>query len=283
MQTCARRHPAVRRPTSPCHQSGIVTGAAQLALAIVSLVLGGTVLSLEQAREQAADQVVDIHATYLRKAADALQTALDRAVADNGLSQADVDSLITLDGAVAAGRVGLFDAALDYGRRPRWPGGLLVEGVEGAGRPRWSDEGPQVMIVPGIDLAVCRRYNEMVQGARRDEAPPMDVTSARRDIGWQQGCVAGAQEAAGTWFMAAFATADCLGSLCRDGDAVGESVRRMIADIEAVSAEADGADDTNGADGTKDPFAALVDCVARAAVAGERDPEAAVAGCAAAG
>ena len=283
MRTPAQTPRNARRPALSRAQKGIVTSAAQVTLALVSLVVGGTALSLEQGRAQAADQVANVHATYLLKASDSLQTALDRAAADNGLSRGSVTSVVTLDAAPAgAGRIALFDADLGYGRKPRWPAGLLVEGVEGAGQPRWSQEAPQVMSVAGIDLAVCRRFNEMVQGTGATEAPPTDIAAARRDLGWQQGCVAGAGADAGTWFMTAFATADCLGAFCRSGDAVGESARRMVADLEiappaappAAEGEADQAEEST------DPVAALVECASRAAAAGERDPEVVAARCA---
>jgi hypothetical protein len=139
MQTPAQTPRNARRPALSRAQQGIATSAAQVTLAIVSLVVGGTALSLEQGRAQAADQVANVHASYLLKTADSLQTALDRAAADNGLSRGGVASVVTLDAAPSvAGRIALFDADLGYGRKPRWPAGLLVEGVEGAGQPQWS-------------------------------------------------------------------------------------------------------------------------------------------------
>jgi hypothetical protein len=283
MQTPAQTPRNARRPALSRAQKGIVTSAAQVTLALVSLVVGGTALSLDEAREQVAEQTAHLHATYLLKASDALQTALDRAVVDSGLSRGRLASVVTLDAAPpGAGRIALFDADLGYGRKPRWPAGLLVEGVEGAGQPQWSQEAPQVMVVAGIDLAVCRRYNEMVQGARGDEAPPTDINAARRDLGWQQGCVAGVGADAGTWFMTAFATADCLGAFCRSGDAVGEAARRMVAGLEtapqAAPPAAEGEVDEAGE--STDPVAALVECASRAAAAGERDPEMVAARCA---
>ena len=280
MQTPAQTPRNARRPALSRAQKGIVTSAAQVTLAIVSLVVGGTALSLEQGRAQAAEQMAHVHASYLLKAADSLQTALDRAVVDSGLSRGRLASVVTLDAAPsAAGHIALFDADLGYGRKPRWPAGLLVEG---AGQPKWSQEAPQVMVVAGIDLAVCRRFNEMVQGTGATEAPPADIAAARRGLGWQQGCVAGAGDDAGTWFMTAFATADCLGAFCRGGDAVGEAARRMVAGLEtapqAAPPAAEGEVDEAGE--STDPVAALVECASRAAAAGERDPEVVAVRCA---
>jgi hypothetical protein len=280
MQTPAQTPRNARRPALSRAQKGIVTSAAQVTLAIVSLVVGGTALSLEQGRAQAAEQMAHVHASYLLKASDSLQTALDRAVVDSGLSRGRLASVVTLDAAPsAAGHIALFDADLGYGRKPRWPAGLLVEG---AGQPKWSQEAPQVMVVAGIDLAVCRRFNEMVQGTGATEAPPTDIAAARRDLGWQQGCVAGVGADAGTWFMTAFATADCLGAFCRSGDAVGEAARRMVADLEVVPPVAPPAaeGEADQADESVDPVAALVECASQAAAAGERDPEVVAARCA---
>jgi hypothetical protein len=274
-------------------QRGVVTSAAQVTLALVSLAVGGTALSLETAREQVAEQTAQIHATYLLKASDALQTALDRAAVDNDLSRSRVAAMVDLDGAGAAGRVDLFDASRGYGRRPRWPAGLVVEGVEDAGRPRWAAEAAQVVEVPGIDLAVCRRFNEMVQGAGAAEVPPADLAAAQHRLGWQQGCWAGEGAASGTWFMTAFATADCLGASCRGGDAVGDAARRMMARLEGTSAPTaaapaageaslsdDGASDlAAGLVYETDPIADLIECATREAAAGERDPEVVAARC----
>jgi hypothetical protein len=277
-------------------QRGVVTSAAQVTLVLVSLVVGGTALSLDEAREQVAEQTAHLHATYLLKASDALQTALDRALVDNNLSPARAAAVIDLDDTGVAGRIALFDASRGYGRRPRWPAGLLVEGIEGAGRPVWAEEAARVVEVPGIDLAVCRRFNEKVQGARANETPPADLAAAQRGLGWQQGCWAGEGASSGTWFTTAFATADCLGVSCRSRDEVGESARRMMARLEAAPIPGvvdpaagpatsrdddapDSADLAWEAD-ADDPIASLVECASREAAAGERDPELVAARCA---
>lgn len=251
-------------------QKGFIASAAQVTLAIVALAVSATAGSLEAARQQAAAQMVHIHASYLMKVGGDLETALTRAADDNNFPRGGVRGAVVIDGGVAAGsRVDLFDVRVGYGRRPQWPAGLLVEGVEGAGRLRWADTAGQVIEVAGIDLAVCRRFNEMLQGTDPERAPPMDLEVAHGERGWTQGCWAAAGAESGTWFMEVFAGTHCRGADCRSGDVVGLAARRMIQDLPT----------TPVADATLDPAAALAACAAREATAGERDPQVVAARC----
>lgn len=267
------RNTAARRA-----QKGFVTSAAQVTLALVSMVVGATAFSLDGARQQAADQIAHVHASYLMKVGADLETALTRASVDNGLSRSEMRGAITLDsGTGSRSQVALFDGQLGYGSRPRWPSGLLVEGVAGAGSLRWAASGGQVIEVVGIDLAVCRRFNEMLQGTDPDRAPPADLETAQRERGWTQGCWAANGAQAGTWFKEAFADTHCHGSACRSGDVVGAAARRMIVELEAGAAP-DAAIQDDAAM-TLDPLAALAACAAREAAEGERDPQVVAARC----
>ncbi len=256
-------------------QKGFVASAAQITLALVSTIVGATAISLEGAREQAAAQIAHAHASYLMKVGADLESALTRAAIDNGLSRGAVQRTIALDsGARRGSQVALFDRELGYGRSPQWPAGLLVEGVEGAGSVAWAETVGQVIEVAGIDLAVCRRFNEMLQGTDPERAPPADLETARRDRGWTEGCWAADGAQSGTWFNEAFADTHCRGSACGIGDVVGAAARRMIDALPA------GGDDASGdAEATSDPIAALVACAAREAAAGERDPQVVAARC----
>lgn len=269
------RHIPARRA-----QKGFVTSAAQVTLALVSMVVGATVLSLEEGRQQATDQIAHVHASYLMKVGADLDTTLTRAVVDNGLARGAVRGMVALDAEAGSGQqVALFDRGLDYGRRPQWPAGLLTEGVEGAGTLRWAEAEGQVIEVPGIDLAVCRRFNEMLQGTDPERAPPADLETARRDRGWTQGCWAEDGAEGGTWFKEAFADARCRGAGCRSGDVVGAAARRVMDGLPAeglpttLVAVAEGDDASGDVAADLDPLAALAACAAREAAAGVRDPQ----------
>jgi hypothetical protein len=138
----------------------------------------------------------------------------------------------------------------------------LAEGVEGAGSLRWADSEGQVIEVTGIDPAVCRRFNEMIQGTDIRRAPPADLATARRERGWTQGCWAEEGAPSGTWFMEAFADGHCRGPACRSGDVVGASARQMIAAASEPAPEV-----------VPSPLDALVQCATREAAAGIRDPQ----------
>ncbi|MFM7625022.1 MAG: hypothetical protein ACKO7G_00870, partial [Gammaproteobacteria bacterium] len=216
-----RQPPRSIPPRTPSRraQQGFIASAAQVTLALVSMVVGATALSMEGARQEAADQIAHVHASYLTKAGADLESALARAAVDSGLSRNALRGTVTLDAETASrGTVALFDRQLGYGSRPRWPSGLLAEGVEGAGSLRWADTDGQVVEVPGIDLAVCRRFNEMLQGSDPQSAPPADLDIARRERGWTQGCWAAEGTEAGTWFMEAFADTHCRGRDFLSGD-----------------------------------------------------------------
>ncbi len=267
-------------------QKGYFTSAAQVTLALVALAVSATAGSLEAARQQAADQIAHVHATYLMKVGADLERALTRAAIDNGLSSSAVRGTIALEGSARSGsQVDLFDRQLGYGRTPQWPSGLLVAGVEGAGSVSWAETTGQVIEVAGVDLAVCRRFNEMLQGTDPERAPPADLETARRDRGWTQGCWAADGAPSGTWFKEAFTDAHCHGSACRSGDVVGAAARRMIEGLPTTPVAVAAGDDAVGDDASGDvaddldPLAALVACVAREAAEGERDPQVAAARC----
>jgi hypothetical protein len=199
-------HASTPTPLSLWRQRGFALGASQVTLVLVSLMVGATAITLDGDVETVSDQQAHIHASYLLKAGGDLQTALDRAVADNGLSRSDASAVLRFErGTSQAGEVRLFDARLRYGSAPQWPEGLLVPGQAGAGEPRWSSDAADVVEVAGVDLAVCRRFNEMTQGQDPEAAPPADVGSALHARGWQQGCVAAPGATAGIWYMRAFA------------------------------------------------------------------------------
>ena len=250
-----------------------------MTLALVSLVVSATAITLDGGVELASEQQAHIHASYLLKAGGDLQTALDRAVGDNGLARSDASAVLRFErGASQAGEVRLFDDRLGYGRAPQWPVGLIVPDQAGAGAPRWSAGATDVVEVAGVDLAVCRRFNEMTQGEDPEAAPPADVGSALHARGWQQGCVAAPGASSGTWYMRAFGSALCVGERCKAGDVVGAATRRMIGRSEPVAAA-----EPATADAPADPIAALAACAAREAAAGERDPAVVAARCTAAG
>ena len=270
-------------PRRPCNaaarraQQGFITGAAQVTLALVSMVVGAAAFSLDGARQQAADQIAHVHASYLMKVGADLETALTRASVDNGLSRGEMRGTITLDSSAGSrSQVALFDSQLGYGGLPRWPSGLLVEGVAGAGGLRWAESGGHVIEVVGIDLAVCRRFNEMLQGTDPERAPPADFETARRDRGWTQGCWAEEGAEAGTWFKEAFADTHCRGAACRKGDGVGASARQMIAALAESAPESAPAPDSEA---VRSPLDAFVECVTREAAAGIRDPQVVAARC----
>ena len=256
-------------------QRGFALGASQMTLALVSLVVSATAITLDGGAKAANAQEAHIHASYLLKAGSGLQSALDRAVGDNGLARSDASAVLRFEqGPSRAGAVSLFDEHLGYGRAPQWPAGLIVPEETGAGVPRWSAGAADVVEVAGIDLAVCRRFNEMTQGEEPEAAPPADIASALHDHGWQQGCVAAPGATAGTWYMRAFASELCVGERCKAGDVVGAAARRMFAaPPEAVTVEA------ATADAPVDPVAALAACATREVAAGERDPAVVAARC----
>ena len=199
-------HASIPTPLSPRRQRGFALGASQVTLVLVSLMVGATAITLDGEVETVSDQQAHIHASYLLKVGGDLQTALDRAVADNGLSRSDASAVLRFErGTSQAGEVRLFDARLRYGRAPQWPEGLLVPERAGAGEPRWSAGAADVVEVVGVALAVCRRFNAMTQGEDPEASPPADIATALHDHGWQQGCVAAPGATAGTWYMRAFA------------------------------------------------------------------------------
>jgi hypothetical protein len=256
-------------------QRGFALGASQMTLALVSLAVSATAITLDDGAKRVTQQEAHLHASYLLKAGGELQTALDRAVGDNGLARNDASAVLRFErGTSQAGEVRLFDARLGYGRAPQWPVGLIVPDQAGAGAPRWSAGATDVVEVAGVDLAVCRRFNEMTQGEDPEAAPPADVATALHDHGWQQGCVAAPGATAGTWYMRAFASELCVGERCKAGDVVGAAARRMFAaPTEAVTVEA------ATADAPVDPVAALAACATREVAAGERDPAVVAARC----
>jgi hypothetical protein len=253
-----------------------------MTLALVSLAVSAAAITLDDGATRVTQQEAHIHASYLLKAGGELQTALDRAVGDNGLARNDASAVLRFEqGSSQAGEVRLFDDRLGYGRAPQWPVGLIVPDQAGAGAPRWSAAATDVVEVDGVDLAVCRRFNEMTQGADPDAAPPAEVASALHARGWQQGCVAAPGASSGTWYMRAFASVLCVGERCKAGDVVGAAARRMIRALpEAAAVEAGTADDFARSDAAPaDPVAALAACAAREAAAGERDPAMVAARC----
>jgi len=262
------------RRRRPRGARGFALGASQMTLALVSLAVSAAAITLDDGATRVTQQEAHIHASYLLKAGGELQTALDRAVGDNGLARNDASAVLRFEqGSSQPGEVRLFDDRLGYGRAPQWPVGLIVPDQVGAGAPRWSTGATDVVEVAGVDLAVCRRFNEMTQGEDPDAAPQADLASALRARGWQQGCVAVPGASSGTWYMRAFASALCVGARCKAGDVVGAAARRMFA--APPEAEALAGSDAAPAD----PVAALAACAAREAAAGERDPAVVAARC----
>lgn len=193
---------------SPRRQRGFALGASQMTLALVSVMVSAAAISLDGRAKALTQQEAHVHASYLLKVGGDLQLALDRAVADNGLARDAASAVLRFEqGESPPGEIRLFDDRLRYGRAPQWPAGLIVEDKAGAGAPRWSDAASGVIELVGVDLAVCRRFNEMTQGEDPEAAPPADLASALQARGWRQGCVAAPGAQAGTWFIRAFATA----------------------------------------------------------------------------
>lgn len=265
MQTLDTRHNRPqngRRLAFRAKQQGFTITAAQVAMALVAVLVSASAFSLDSFRRQAGDQEAQVHASFLLKVGADIETALVRAAGDSGLSRNAVSRSVDFRSVSGGSRVGLFDASLGYGRAPKWPAGLLAKGVEGAGSLRWADSEGQIIELTGIDPAVCRHFNGMVQGTDIHRAPPVDLATARRERGWTQGCWAEGGAPSGTWFMEVFADAHCRGPACRSGDVVGASTRQMIAAASEPTPEA-----------VPSPLDALVQCATREAASGIRDPQ----------
>jgi hypothetical protein len=194
-------------PTRARTQTGFVITAAQVTLALVSLAVSATAFSLGSAAQDEMDhQLAGVHAAHLQKVGGVLQGALRRAVDDNGLSHDRPGEFVSFeDGRSEPGRIRLFDEELGYGRLPAWPTGLLIEDPSVEGQPRWSEESAGVVEVKGVDLAVCRRFNQATQGEDAKAEPPADLKTAVHTRRWKQGCVAEPGASHGTWFMQTFA------------------------------------------------------------------------------
>jgi hypothetical protein len=188
-------------------QTGFAITAAQVTLALVSLAVSATAFSLGSAAQDEMDhQLAGVHAAHLQKVGGVLQGALRRAVDDNGLSHDRAGEFVSFEaGRSKSGRIHLFDEELRYGRLPAWPTGLLVEGPSVEDQPRWSEETAGVVEVQGVDLTVCRRFNQATQGEDAKAEPPADLKTAVYKRRWKQGCVAEPGASHGTWFMRAFA------------------------------------------------------------------------------
>ena len=189
-------------------QTGFVITAAQVTLALVSLAVSATAFSLGSAAQDEVDhQLAGVHAAHLQKVSGVLQSALRRAADDSGLSVERVAEFVALEaGESAPGRINLFDEGLGYGRLPSWPTGLLVEDVKvESAQPRWSEQEAGVIEVQGVDLTVCRRFNQATQGEDAKAEPPADLKTAVYKRRWKEGCVAEPGASHGTWFMRAFA------------------------------------------------------------------------------
>lgn len=267
-QTSTRRQTPPQSAPQVARKASFAS-AAQLGLVIVAVLISATAYALDSAGEQVVDKTADTHALYLLDAATDLEQALDRAAADNGLARHQVAQTVSFEEVSGSSRVGLFDARLRYGRAPQWPKGLLAEGVEGAGSLRWADRDAQVVEIAGIDLAVCRRLNETLQGTAPDRAPPADLRTARAGRGWTQGCWAEPGAEAGTWFKEVFAEARCRGGNCGGGDPASPSTRETTVTSVATDAEPV----------PLSPLEALTRCAAREAAAGVRDPQVVAARC----
>lgn len=254
----------------PNAQQGFIITAAQVTLLMVALVVSATAFALDTTSEQAADG----HAYFVLKAGDDLERALVRAADDNGLRREEIARAVRFDERSNGSQIGLFDARLRYGRAPSWPEGALVDGVEGAGSLAWVEGEAQVVEVAGIDPAVCRRVNELLQGADPATAPPPDLRTARRELGWTQGCWAPDGAESGRWFMEVFATSNCVGDRCRGGNGVA-SAARQAAPASVVERPAAAVDEPS----PPSPHEALAQCAAREAAAGVRDPQEVAARC----
>ena len=261
---------APRFHTPPNAQQGFFVSAAQITLLAVALVVSATAFALDTASDQAADG----DAYFVLKAGEDLERALVRAVDDNGMSRDEVARTVRFDERSGDSKVGLFDPRLRYGRAPSWPESVLAEGVQGAGSLSWVEGETQVIEVAGIDLAVCRRVNELLQGADPAAVPPSDLRTARRELGWTQGCWAPEGAKAGHWFMEAFAASNCEGSRCRGGAGV-TSVADRKQPASAVTRPVPAVEEPS----PPSPLDALAQCAAREAAAGVRDPQEVAARC----
>ncbi|MFM7707977.1 MAG: hypothetical protein ACKO9D_08190, partial [Gammaproteobacteria bacterium] len=110
-----RQPPRSIPPRTPSRraQQGFIASAAQVTLALVSMVVGATALSMEGARQEAADQIAHVHASYLTKAGADLESALARAAVDSGLSGNTLLGTVPLDTQTTSrGTVAPFDPQL---------------------------------------------------------------------------------------------------------------------------------------------------------------------------
>lgn len=254
----------------PNAQQGFIVSAAQVTLLMVALVVSATAFALDTTSEKAADG----HAYFVLKSGDDLERALVRAADDSGLRRDEIARAVRFEERSNGSQIGLFDARLRYGRAPDWPEGVLAEGVEEAGRLAWVEGEAQVVEVAGIDLAVCRRVNELLQGADPAAAPPSDLRTARRELGWTQGCWAPEGAQSGRWFMEAFAASNCVGDRCRGGGGIA-STARQTSSVSAVERPVPVVEEPS----PLSPLEALAQCAAREAAAGVRDPQEVAARC----
>jgi len=250
-------------------QRGFALTAAQVALISVILITGATMYTLEDSRQRAIDSRAHVNASYLLKISSNIKWAINRSVSDSNIKQYQVNQLIGFNN---ESPVNLFDKKLSYGIEPVFPKGLLIENMYAAGNFYWDEQYPNILAIDGIDLDVCRRFNELLQGVSYDKHPPVTLEFAYKHHGWQQGCYSDYDSEFGTWYMNVFATEQCTGSDCKNMDIEGYVVRKIYVDQESLNKKYEQILDIAGKP-IKTDVEKLTDCVNGLVDGGQKDIE----------
>lgn len=248
-------------------QRGFALTATQVALISVVLITGATMYTLEESRQRANDSRAHVNASYLLKTSSDMKWAINRAIVDSNIKQYQVSQVL---GFTDESSVNLFDKKLNYGIKPVLPKGLVIENMSTAGKFYWDQQYPNIIAIDGIELDVCRRFNELLQGASYDKHPPVTLEFAYKHYGWQQGCYSEYNSEYGTWYMDVFATEQCVGTDCKSMDVEGFVVRKIYVDQESLNKKYEQILDIAGQP-IKSEVEKLTDCVNKLVDSGEKD------------
>lgn len=250
-------------------QRGFALTAAQVALISVILITGATFYTLDESMQRANDSRAHVNASYLLKISSDIKWAINRAMSDSNINNSSVNTVV---GFTDESPINLFDKTLNYGIKPVFPKGLLVDDMLTAGQFYWDEQYPNVLAIDGISLDVCRRFNEMLQGTNYDDQPPVELEFAYKYRGWRQGCYVNYDSEFGTWFIDIFATKQCLGEDCRAMDIEGAVVRKIYVDQKSLNKEYEKILDIAG-NPIKDEITKMTDCVNSLVDKGNTDPQ----------
>jgi len=214
-------------------QKGFTLTATQVALISVILITSATLYSLDKARQQANDSKAHVNASYLLKVGEDIKWAVNRAIIDNNRNISQAQYIIVFDEITSDKQINIFDQKHGYMSKPALPKELLVEDID-MGKLYWDDQYGNILTMHGINIDVCRRFNELLQGTDYSEKPPVTLEFAYKYHGWQQGCYAEYESEYGIWFMNVTAIKQCLGTECKTMDIEGSVVREIKVDIEFI-------------------------------------------------